>query len=70
MYLIVGGLAVQAALGQGGATTDQKGALAQIAAAPFGRSLILVVMAVGLVGYALWRVALRAAGHRAQGLGR
>jgi hypothetical protein len=57
VYLIVGGLAVEAALGQGGATTDQRGALAQIAAAPFGASL-LVVMVVGLVGYALWKVAL------------
>jgi len=58
VYLIVGGLAVQAALGEeGGATTDQSGALSHIASAPFGRSL-LVVMAVGLVGYALWKMAL------------
>jgi hypothetical protein len=55
VYLIVGTLAVQAALGRGGTTTDQRGALAHIASAPFGRSL-LVVMAVGLVGYALWKV--------------
>jgi hypothetical protein len=54
VYLIVGTLAVQAALGQGGGTTDQRGALAHIASAPFGKSL-LVVVAVGLVGYALWK---------------
>jgi hypothetical protein len=54
VYLIVGSLAVQAALGQGGTTTDQRGALAHIASAPFGRSL-LVIMAVGLVGYAIWK---------------
>jgi hypothetical protein len=58
VYLIVGGLAVQAALGEeGGTTTDQSGALGHVAAAPFGRSL-LVVIAVGLVGYALWKLAL------------
>src|SRR4029079_10447068 len=57
VYLIVGWLAVQAALGQGGTTTDQRGALAPIASAPFGASL-LVVVAVGLVGYALWKLAL------------
>jgi hypothetical protein len=54
VYLIIGGLAVQAALGQGGKTTDQQGALAHIAEAPFGRAL-LVVVAVGLLGYALWQ---------------
>jgi hypothetical protein len=54
VYLIVGGLAVQAALGQGGQMTDQKGAMSRIAAAPFGGSL-LVVLAVGLFGYGLWQ---------------
>jgi len=54
VYLIVGGLALQAALGQGGQMTDQKGAMSRIAAAPFGGSL-LVVLAVGLLGYALWQ---------------
>lgn len=58
VYLIVGGLAVQAALGEeGGTTTDQSGALSHIASAPFGKSL-LVVIAVGLVGYALWKMVL------------
>lgn len=55
VYLVVGVLAVQAALGHGGQTTDQQGALAHIADAPFGRSL-LVIVAVGLLGYALWQV--------------
>src|SRR3954468_23911558 len=57
VYLIVGSLAVEAALGQGGTTTDQRGALAHIASAPFGK-VLLAVMVVGLVGYALWKVAL------------
>jgi len=55
VYLIIGWLAVQAALGRGGEATDQRGAMAHIAEAPFGRSL-LVVLAVGLLGYALWQV--------------
>jgi hypothetical protein len=59
VYLIIGGLAVQAALGLGGQTTDQRGALAHVAGAPFGR-VVLVVLAVGLLGYALWQ-AIRAA---------
>ena len=59
VYLIIGGLAVQAALGQGGGTTDQRGALAHIAGGPFGRSA-LVAVAIGLLGYALWQ-AVRAA---------
>lgn len=54
VYLIIGGLAMQAALGAGGQTTDQKGALARISEAPFGQSL-LVVLAVGLLGYAIWQ---------------
>lgn len=54
VYLVIGELAIQAALGDGGQTTDTKGALAHIAGQPFGRS-ILVVLAVGLFGYAIWR---------------
>jgi hypothetical protein len=55
VYIIIGGLAVQAALGQGGQMTDQRGAMSRIAEAPFGRSL-LVVLAVGLLGYAIWQL--------------
>ena len=55
VYLIIGVLAVQAALGTGGGTTDQRGALAQVAAAPFGQ-VLLTLLAVGLLGYAVWRL--------------
>jgi Domain of Unknown Function (DUF1206) len=55
VYLIVGGLAVRAALGAGGVATDQRGALAHVAGAPFGRS-VLMMLAIGLLGYALWQV--------------
>jgi hypothetical protein len=55
VYLIVGGLAVLAALGGGGQTTDSKGALRTILQQPFGEALLALV-ALGLVGYAIWRL--------------
>ena len=54
VYVTVGLLAIQAALGRGGRTTGASGALASIAAQPWGR-ILLAVVAFGLVGYALWR---------------
>lgn len=54
VYTLIGVLAVQVALGRGGATTDNRGALARIAQAPFGRAL-LIATAIGIAGYALWR---------------
>jgi hypothetical protein len=54
VYALIGILAVQVAIGRGGATTDNKGALTHIAAAPFGRFLLIVVT-IGIIGYALWR---------------
>ncbi len=53
VYLIVGVLAAQAAIGAGGATTDPKGALGWIVSTPHGRFL-LGAMAIGLLGYAIW----------------
>jgi hypothetical protein len=55
VYIIVGTLAIQAVLGTGGQTTGSSGALQQIVAQPFGKFLLGIV-AVGLAGYALWRV--------------
>lgn len=55
VYLVVGVLAVQVALGRGGQTTDSHGALATLAGRPRG-VLLLAIVAVGLFGYALWRV--------------
>ena len=54
IYLIVGGLAGLAALGQGGGTTDSRGALSTVIAAPFGKGL-LAAIALGLLGYSAWR---------------
>jgi hypothetical protein len=55
VYIIVGGLALLAAFGQGGQTTDTQGALTSLLAQPFGE-VLLAVVALGLFGYALWRV--------------
>lgn len=55
VYLIVGWLAVQVALGSGGGTTDKKGALTEIAQQPFGQTMLSIV-AFGLFSYTLWRL--------------
>ncbi len=54
VYLIVGGLAAMAAFGYGGETTGSKGALQSVAEEPFGKALLSLV-ALGLIGYSLWR---------------
>lgn len=66
IYAIVGILAVKLALGAGGKTTNQKGALQTIAQQPFGR-VLLILMAIGLAGYALWRIFRAALGHGPEG---
>src|SRR6266516_7764383 len=53
VYLIIGFLAVQLAVGVGGKATDQRGAIQTISALPLGKFL-LVVVTIGLVGFALW----------------
>jgi hypothetical protein len=55
VYLIVGALAIQAALGTGGEVTDQDGALRAVLRQPFG-TLLLGVLAAGLIAYMAWRV--------------
>jgi hypothetical protein len=59
VYLIIGVLAVRVAIGDGGKTTDNRGALQAIYHQPLGQFL-LGVMVVGLLGYALWCLILRA----------
>ena len=54
VYFLVGILALLAAFGQGGETTDKKGAVSNIANQPFGE-FALVVIGIGLLAYALWR---------------
>jgi Domain of Unknown Function (DUF1206) len=56
IYAIVGGLALAAAANRGGRITDTSGALRVVLTQPFGR-ILLAVLAVGLCGYAAWRLA-------------
>ena len=53
VYLIIGWLAVQVAIGAGGKTTDQRGALQVISEQPFGKFLLALVI-IGLIGFAIW----------------
>lgn len=62
IYAIIGVLAVKVALGAGGQTTNQQGALETIARQPFGKFLLILV-AIGLAGYSLWRLLRAALGH-------
>jgi Domain of Unknown Function (DUF1206) len=55
VYGIIGVVAAVAAYRGGGHTADSRGALAEILSKPFG-SFLLGVVAVGLAGYAVWRL--------------
>ena len=55
VYVTIGGLAFLAATGDGGETTDTRGAISKIATYPFGQ-ILLGFLAVGLIGYAAWRI--------------
>jgi Domain of Unknown Function (DUF1206) len=62
IYGIIGFLAIKLALGAGGTTTNQQGALKTIAHQPFGK-VLLTLVAIGLAGYALWRLLHVLLGH-------
>jgi len=55
VYVVIGFLATQAAIGIGGRTTDTRGALRTIGDAPLGKVALGIVM-IGLFGYAAWRL--------------
>ena len=55
LYITVGILAARAAFGRGGRATDTDGALRVVHRMDFG-TLMLLVIAAGLLGYALWRL--------------
>jgi hypothetical protein len=61
-FILVGVLAIELALGEGGKATDREGALRTIAAHGAGR-VIVVVLAIGFGAYALWRLAQVFLGH-------
>jgi hypothetical protein len=62
IYLLIGVLAIRLAEGIGGARPSQQGALRTISHQPFGKGL-LIVMAIGLGGYAIWRILQALIGH-------
>ena len=55
LYMVIGALALQVAAKAGGRVTGTRGALTTVLGQPFGRTLLLVVV-VGLLGYAAWRI--------------
>ena len=65
VYAVIGILALKLAVGDGGKSTNQQGALKTIAQGPFGKTL-LIALAIGLAGYAIWRLARAALGHGQQ----
>lgn len=54
IYLVIGGLALMTAFGEGGQTTDSRGAILKILEQPFG-NVLLVILILGLLGYSAWR---------------
>lgn len=55
VYVLVGFLALRAAAGAGGETTDTSGALRSLGDSPLAQAL-LVIVGIGLLGYALWQL--------------
>jgi hypothetical protein len=69
VYAIIGVLAIQVAMHKGSSRpTNQRGALETIQKQPFGHWLLIAV-AVGLGGYALWRFVQAAFGQGPEGGG-
>src|SRR6266581_6029540 len=73
VYVVIGWLAGMLAIGHGGKATDQSGAIQTINSLPLGKFLLIVV-AIGLLGYALWSFIQTVfdpdrEGHDAKGIG-
>ncbi len=68
IYLLMGILAVEVAFGKSSSDTDQRGALTEVARHSGGK-VLLVVIALGFAGYALWRYSEAALGVAGDGDG-
>ncbi len=70
LYVMVGGLAVLAALGSGGRTTDPRGAVAEVGRFEAGKPL-LILLAFGMTAFAVWRAvqAIEDLDRKGRGLG-
>jgi hypothetical protein len=69
VYGIIGLLAFDLAVGHGGKITNQQGALRTVEQQSFGH-VLLAALAIGLGGYALWRLFRAALGHGPEGADR
>ena len=69
-YAIIGALAIALAVGAGSgpAKPNQQGALALVAKAPLGH-VVLVIVAIGLLAYALWKLIQGIFGYGPEGAG-
>jgi hypothetical protein len=65
LWLLVGALAVGVAVGAGGETTDRTGALHEIGKQSWGK-VLLILLAVGFAGYAVWRFTAAALGRKVE----
>jgi len=68
IYLLMGILAVAVAFGRSDSDTDQRGALTEVARHTGGKAL-LILIALGFAGYALWRYSEAAFGVAGDGNG-
>lgn len=62
IYGIIGLFALKVAVSDTGKLTDQQGAIKTVGNQPFGE-VLLVLLAIGLGGYAVWRLFRAALGH-------
>lgn len=65
VYLVVGWLALQLALGQGTGETSAGGAMTELAQQPFGQVALWLVV-LGMLLLVAWRLLEAAAGHRSE----
>lgn len=66
VYVVIGLLALLVATGYGGHLVDQQGAMRALEGKPLGHAALWLV-AVGLSGYAIWRLFRAALGHGPEG---
>jgi hypothetical protein len=69
IYGIIGLLAFDLAVGNGGKITNQQGAMRTLEHQPFGH-VLLVLLAIGLAGYSIWRLLRACLGHGPEGTDR
>jgi hypothetical protein len=64
LFIVIGILTFQVAFGHYTQQANQKGALQEVASQPGGKVLVWII-AIGLIGYALWRLLSAALGPKA-----